>query len=460
MTRTIGKIFAVIAGVLLLLYALGVAAFSQVYMPNTFINGADISMRSKNKLPQEFASSWSDYALQIRGKDGKKDEISAKDFGYKETLENVSNIDANPWAWPVLSFVKKDHAIETKVEYDDSKLESILAALHVIADSDITDPEPEKIAYKAGTGYVIADAVEGTRVDGPKLKQSVLAAFHSQEEDLDLDEKKLYVQAKPAENRSAMENHVKSLNEIEGFTLSYNFSDRTEELAGEPLIALYGSNPDGSLSPSEEKVKAYVDMLADKYDTFRSTRDFTATGGATMRIKGGIYGWQTDREKTREELLAALKEKTTKELTPVYKRKALHRNVDDVGNSYIEIDIARQHMWLYNNGELVVDTPVVTGDPLDGNSTPTGVQEVWMKETGRYLTGDTWKSWVNYWMPFDWTGCGIHDSSWRGSYGGNIYRGGGSHGCVNTPPKIAGTFYKNAFKGMPVIVYNSAKHAI
>ncbi len=460
MSNRFGKIAAIVLGVLAVLYIIGGVLFTQVYMPKTSVNGADISLQPKANLRENFKKSWKDYALTIVGKDEKTDTIKASDIDYVETMPDFKIKEESPWAWPVYAFVQKDYKVKTTISYDDAKLETALAYMHMVADKDITDPTPEMIIYKEGEGYSIADAKEGTRLDGLKLKKAVLDSFHKQDKKLDAKKADLYLKPTPAEDLDHMKKHVASLNAIEEYKLTYNFSDREEVLAGVSLINLYKSAEDGSLEPDEEKVKAYVAGLGEKYDTFKGTRDFQATGGAMMRVEGGIYGWQIDQPKTVEQLMTAMNDKKIQTMEPVYKRRAVSRNVNDIGNSYIEIDIARQHMWLYKEGNLVIDTPVVTGNPYAGNSTPTGTHEVWAMERNRYLTGETWKSYVKYWMPFNWTGCGIHDSSWRGSYGGNIYRGGGSHGCVNTPPSKAPTFYENAFMGMPVIVYNSNKHAI
>ena len=460
MSNRFGKIAAIVLGILAVIYILGSILFTQVYMPNTSVNGADISLQPKADLRGNFKKSWKDYALTVVGKDEKTDTIKASTIDYVETMPDFKIKEYSPWAWPVYAFTQKDYKVKTSISYDDAKLETALAYMHMVADKDITDPTPEMIVYKEGEGYSIADAKEGTRLDGMKLKKAVLDSFHKQDKKLDAKKADLYLKPTPAEDLDHMKKHVASLNAIDAYKLTYNFSDREEVLAGEGLINLYKSAEDGSLEPDEEKVKAYVAGLGEKYDTFKGTRDFQATGGAMMRVVGGIYGWQIDRPKTVEQLMTAMKDMKIQTLEPVYKRRAVSRNVNDIGNSYIEIDIARQHMWLYKEGNLVVDTPVVTGNPYAGNGTPTGTHEIWMKERNRYLTGDTWKSYVKYWMPFNWTGCGIHDSSWRGSYGGRIYLGGGSHGCVNTPSSKAATFYENAFMGMPVIVYNSNKHAI
>ena len=72
--------------------------------------------------------------------------------------------------------------------------------------------------------------------------------------------------------------------------------------------------------------------------------------------------------------------------------------------------------------------------------------------TDVFLTGPTWNDHVDYWMPFD-GGIGLHDSSWRDEYGGDIYITDGSHGCINTPLEAIGIIYNNIWDGVPVIVY-------
>ena len=55
-------------------------------------------------------------------------------------------------------------------------------------------------------------------------------------------------------------------------------------------------------------------------------------------------------------------------------------------------------------------------------------------------------------MPFNGN-VGIHDASWRYSFGGNIYKSDGSHGCVNVPKYLASTIFDNIDAGTPIICY-------
>ena len=60
---------------------------------------------------------------------------------------------------------------------------------------------------------------------------------------------------------------------------------------------------------------------------------------------------------------------------------------------------------------------------------------------------------VKYWIRLTGSGIGIHDADWRYSFGGNIWRWGGSHGCINTPPSIMPTIFELVEENMPVVVH-------
>ena len=58
-------------------------------------------------------------------------------------------------------------------------------------------------------------------------------------------------------------------------------------------------------------------------------------------------------------------------------------------------------------------------------------------------------------MPFS-GGCGIHDATWRSSFGGDQYLYDGSHGCVGVSLSNAKTIYNNVSVGTHVVVYGGA----
>ena len=96
---------------------------------------------------------------------------------------------------------------------------------------------------------------------------------------------------------------------------------------------------------------------------------------------------------------------------------ALGNHENDIGNTYVEIDLTNQRMVFYKDGQLLVDTPVVTGCVRKGYSTPTGCFALDAMRSPAVLKGPGYASPVTYWMPFS-GGVGIHDASWRSQYGG------------------------------------------
>ena len=123
-----------------------------------------------------------------------------------------------------------------------------------------------------------------------------------------------------------------------------------------------------------------------------------------------------------------------------------------VPNTYIEVSIEQQHLWFYLNDELYVSTDVVTGN-CNSMDTPKGYWAVNNKASPCSLVGAGYVSYVQYWMAFIGSGYGIHDASWRSTFGGTIYKGNGSHGCINTPYNNVKKMYSKVKVGTPVIVY-------
>ena len=145
------------------------------------------------------------------------------------------------------------------------------------------------------------------------------------------------------------------------------------------------------------------------------------------------------------------KEGYVKELTAGAK-EAKEKGADDIGDTYIEIDMGNQHMYYYVDGTIVIDTPVVTGNASRGWDTPAKVCFVYFKQRNRVLRGANYATPVKYWMAVDGH-IGIHDATWRGEFGGEIYKTNGSHGCINTPLEIMTELYDVVETGTPVVMF-------
>ena len=109
-------------------------------------------------------------------------------------------------------------------------------------------------------------------------------------------------------------------------------------------------------------------------------------------------------------------------------------------------------MTYYMDGEVLVDTDVVTGYPW-GNWTPPGLYAVQNIDVDCWLSGEDYNVFVEYWVGFHGA-YGIHDASWRTIFGGKKYLTDGSHGCVNTPTEPMQMIHSNIEVGTPVVVHD------
>ena len=125
---------------------------------------------------------------------------------------------------------------------------------------------------------------------------------------------------------------------------------------------------------------------------------------------------------------------------------------NDYGDSYVEINLTAQHLFLYKEGKLVIESDFVSGNHARGFDTPTGAYGITYTQKDATLRGDNYETPVSYWMPFAGN-VGMHDASWRSQFGGSIYKTAGSHGCINLPPSVAKVIFENVSKNYPVLVY-------
>ena len=114
------------------------------------------------------------------------------------------------------------------------------------------------------------------------------------------------------------------------------------------------------------------------------------------------------------------------------------------------VDLSEQHAYCYVDYSCIGETDCVTGDAYS-SPTPYGLYRVWSKQADFNMLDDP-RYYTTYATFFN-DGIAIHDADgWRSEYGGSIYQGNGSHGCVNTPAWFAELVYQNSTNGTPVLV--------
>ena len=449
------KFLIILGSALFTIYVLGVVIFSFIALPNTKLNGSDISYLM---IEDVFNKDWTDYSIKLNRADGKSDFFKPQKINYKETFNGSKKLIQNQFMWPFSFFNSRNVKLDVEISYDNNKFEEFLKNTLIL--KAVKHPEDAKIVYKDGQ-YTIKDEIVGTYITKEKLKESILIAISERKDSIDLSQ--ISEQPKVKKDDKKLNDALKKYEKISKLKYTLLIGDLKETLEGDVLSNIF-TFVDGELKPDEQKARDYIRRIAIKYDTFRIDRKFTTTGKGVITVPGkdGIYGWQIDVNKTKDALVEKMITFESSEIEPIFIHKGYFYDKNgDIGNTYIEIDITRQHMWFYKDGKLLMDTDIVTGDVAKKAETPVGVMKVWSREKDKNLKGLSpqgydYVSHVDYWMPINWTGVGIHDASWRnGKFGGSLYKTEGSYGCINTPIDKVKVIYDNVKIDTPVVVYKS-----
>lgn len=250
------------------------------------------------------------------------------------------------------------------------------------------------------------------------------------------------------------------IKDFQNFHMTYQFGDRKEVIDANVVADWMALDQDGKIVFDENNIpvldqtiiEEYVAYLQTTYNTVGIERAFKATRGDTVKVSGGGYGNEIDAKAEYEFLLNAFLNKESGTRIPQYISEAREKGSDDIGDTYIEVDMGSQHMYYYVDGEMVIDTPVVTGNTSRRWDTPAKVCYVYFKQKNRVLRGANYATPVKYWMAVDGH-IGIHDATWRKEFGGEIYKTDGSHGCINTPLEIMTELYELVELGTPVVMF-------
>lgn len=434
---------------------LGLALFfTKHFFFNTIINGENYSVSAVNSVENGFLDTSSQYVLRIDGRDGVSDTITAADIALRvEFGSEFEDIMQGQEAllWPASVFRETEYTINTMVTYSKEALDKKIDTLSFFESDNIRQPQDAYLSDYTENGYQIIPEEQGTVPIREKIQSVVEEAISLLDESVDLDAKECYASAQVTSNSRALQRECEDRNRFTGVTVTYLFGEETEVLDGN-TIKDWITADGGAVSLDPELVREYVNGLARKYDTWGKKREFRTTGGEVITIKEGAYGWWMNRPEETQALIEQIESGKSGERTPVYHAEAAQFGEDDIGDTYVEIDLTSQHLWVYEDGEMVEETDFVSGNVSRGYSTPIGVYGITYKERNATLRGATYTSHVDYWMPFNGN-VGMHDASWRSSFGEDIYLRNGSHGCVNLPPKKAEVIYEYVEKGEPVIVY-------
>lgn len=450
-----------------LIYAGGAFYYKDKFFKGTKINGVSVDDLTAKEAEKKIENRIEDYSMEISFKDGGKEVIDGEEISYEylsdgkiqEHLENQ-----NPFLWTSGFFKEHNYEVGEAITFDETKLHEKLNTFSCMQEENMIPPKDAYIAFE-NNSFVIKPEEAGTTLDKALLTEKLLASVKESKNTFSAEEAGVYVLPTVTDKDETLKHQQEVWNGCAAVTVTYTFGDKKEVLDGMTVKDWMTYDENGNyvenLGVLQQHIRDYVQMLGEKYNTIGTKRTLTSTyTGQPVTVSGGSYGYLIDIRGERTQLLKDIQSHGNIEREPIYAKRGKTYGENDIGNTYVELDLSAQHLWYYKDGEVLMESDFVSGTYNDkSRRTPSGVYSLAYKQRNQVLrpapnpdgTYD-YESPVSYWMPFN-GGIGLHDANWRGRFGGNIYRNSGSHGCINLPVSFAGKFYESIEAGCPIVCF-------
>ena len=446
-------------GLLYLAYSYFSAAhyYKTYFFPATTINSFATGHLSPAEVVELIYQEIVDYRLLVYDQDNELvGTIEAEDIGFfieiDEAVEAVLD-SQNQMRWIFDHMADQHHDITYDIDFSHEQLLSLLGTWDVFSSAQMEMPRDAYVSeyVPALKGYEIIPETRGSVVNVQAAFDSIASAIYEGRMSLNLADEGLYLRSNIRADDPALLSRVATLNRICSTRIHYDWNGSEVILDGDTIHEWIYEKGNAFLIDTEP-LEAFVAAHAKANDTYGTNRKFHTRSGHELSLPNGGYGWRTDRDAEAAELLALIQAGTVTDREPEYRNRGWHKGKDDIGPSYVEIDLGNQHLYLIMDGVMILDSPLVSGHLNRGDATPPGVFGLTYKQRNAVLRGATYATPVNYWMPFN-LNIGMHDAGWRSSFGGDIYIDDGSHGCINLPPRVAREIYSHVETGFPVICY-------
>ena len=441
--------------IIFLVFVLTIMFMKDTFHYSTSINGIDCSFLNINDAMKKLEKTMNSTKITFLFADDKEYTCVGAYFDFEVNSAN-----------PLLGILSKQKVNdENKKEYnltdlynvDEEVAKNYLSSLSIFTDKS-TNKEPVN-AYlewdEDKSEFYIVPEVYGNKLDFDEAYKYLLNALRNGKTVIDFREI-TDITPEITANSIELKEQKENINKIVATTVEYKLHNGdTYKLYAKTIKDWVTRDDNGNYSIDlESNVTKFVDELAKKAKYKITSTKFNATGLGKISVSFGRATYaNVDKEKEIERLTKQLESKKSAKFEVIYEPLPDYTKID----TYVELDLSRQRVWMYVNGECVLETPCVTGNVAQGYSTPAGIYYLTYKTMNATLEGynydgSTYSTPVTYWMPFN-GGIGFHDATWRGSFGGNIYMTNGSHGCVNLPYWAASTLYSYINTSIPIILY-------
>ncbi len=390
------------------------------FVPNTSINGVLVSGLTVEEASRKLQDP-SAYQFEILKRDGSKEVILGSEIGYQAVLSGeLSSIltKQNDGGRQQGPGAPRQFTAAVTVSYDAAALDARIQSLSVMQNESVTVTQDARISsYEAGQPFRIIPEVQGDDVNREHTAAVIRAAVAAGQMKVDLAAQGCYRTPQVTQKDPALLKLLSIMNRIGDMQIIYDLGEKTAEdgsvipvtetLGGDVMRGWVKGAENGEIQVDQDAAAAWIKDLALRHNTSYTTRKFRTVSGREVDLTGP-YGWSLDQKAETDALIGMIRTGQSQTRQPEYASKAVSRMAPEWGNTYVEIDLTGQHVYMIQEGQTVWDAPCVTGNVSKDYTTPPGLYSLAYKQKDKVLRGKKlpdgryeYESPVDFWMPFN-----------------------------------------------------------
>jgi len=490
--RRVALILVAIVAVLAVVLTGGALAYAKQFegraLPGTTVLGQDVSGKTPEEITALVTEHGESVAVSVTAGEQQL-EVPLAELGVSvdSAATAAAAVDRDDSLPAVISSTwSGEHAVEPVVEVDEAAVAEFAKGL---VPEDMTTPVDAQVVFdEEAQSWNVEPGRNGQGVDPQPLVDAVKTQAPALES---FSVEQPIQEIAPAITTEEAEGVVGTISSLLEQPMAITGADgETHEVSAERRSGWISVVPDESgenlsLAVDEDAVREWVATRADKdavepEDGIEQVDEAGEVVKVVSEKKDGLE--ITNSDAVADELIAALKGTTP--LEAAFETKKLEAEVEKVdapkdeedeestedeeapkddepaaeptGEKWIDVDLTNKTVTAYV-GDTPVWGPRSMVDGKEGNETPTGTYEIYLRYDRQDMTNAAYydEGHPKYyytpdvpWVQYFHHGYGFHGAPWRSSFGYS-----GSHGCINLPVSDAKWLYDWASMGTKTVVH-------
>ncbi len=447
------KRIMIVLGAIVALYLVGLIVFSFFIVPTTAIGNESVGFKQFDNIETIVNTNFETKQITINDDVVQDYKPRLVDLGANIDIDKLSSdvkSEQTAWKWPFELVAKSNYELSDYIKFDEDVMKTELKSAGILGTKGRTKSTAANLKLNEETlNYEVVSSKQGNVVDGDKFIKNLEKAIGNNADSISTAKSYKTI----SDQEKTMEDNAAKLNERINRNVSMKIEDEVIDVPKSIIASSLIVNDDGDIEVEGSDLYSYLYDQSLEYDS-------SEVGYGYHKVV------ESNVDPAYDEIVAGLISDENTDIVgtaPVDEDEDTFKpTVDTDEKTYIEISISNQVMWVFKGGELLVQTPVVTGSAADGWDTPTGDYTIISKETDKVLNGASvgfdYQVPVNYWMRLTNSGIGIHDIDWLNADNAwnsrEVYVTQGSHGCINTPSEAMKLIYDSIPVGTPVYIRN------